>query len=481
MNMMTQNSLVDQGKQEKDSTNVILFNGVSGHNNPANSYTGLTLEQMEQRFVFLTQTGNIYDKFTGELFGGFALFKQAYAACTHEIPVTDANGKVTLKAVPTVQLWMKSERRETKRNLTFAPGQPPLIRDGALEFINVWRKIQSHRCVNTALAQPIVDLINALFTDQADDFLDGLAYHWQHPEAQFNHAWLHVSDQTGTGRGRLTRALSATWDGELAVIDDLSPFKSGTGIFSDRIIGKTFYVVEEMAEIAKDKYQAVASLNNAVTKDSLWINPKGEKGYEQLHRAFIFVQSNELDCMPILNKDSRWKVAHYAGNQPFPNEWFKAFNDQCQPDGDMIIAFRQLLNERDVSHYDCGRVRECSAAKRLVIEETKSELQRNVEALISGWKCPYLPTAWVKIILKDMGNGPVVDAALSKTLKEAGCHAMSRPTRITTTTVCRCWVLPGYDNRKGVKEELNALILDVFGAIPVTLTDDQVLQLYCHE
>lgn len=467
MNMMAQSSPVDQGEYRKNVS--------------VNKYTGLSLRQMERRFIFLTQTGNIYDTQTGELFGGFNLFKQAYAACTQEIEVTDSKGEKTIKPVPTTTLWMKSERRITKRNLTFAPGRPGLIVEGGLEFINVWKKIRSPRRVDTAHAKPVVDLIKALFTDQADDFLDGLAYHWQHPEAQFNHAWLHVSDQTGTGRGRLTRALSATWDGELAVIDDLSPFKSGTGIFSDRIIGKTFYVVEEMAEVAKDKYQAVASLNNAVTKDSLWINPKGEKGYEQLHRAFIFVQSNELDCMPILSKDSRWKVAHYTGNQPFSNEWFKAFNDQCHPNSDMIIAFRQLLNERDVSHYNCGRVRERSLAKLEVMEETKTELQRNLEAIVKSWKCPYLPTPWLKIILKDMGNGAATDAAIGKTMKELGCHAMVEATRITSKTRARCWVLPGNDNRKGAKEEINAMMLDVFGTVPVTITDDQVLQLFSHE
>lgn len=456
MNIMTENGPIDQGEQK----------------NQANSFTGLSLDDFKRRFVFLTATGAIYDKETATQYINFETFKRAFAGCE-----MDFNGK----PVPVAVMWLKApEGRETRRNQTFAPGQGAIVRIGQHEFINTWRKIQSPRRVDTAKAKPVVDLINALFTDQADDFIDGLAFHWQHPEAQINHAWLHVSDQTGTGRGRLTKALSAVWDGELAVIDDLSPFKSGNNVFSDRIIGKTFYVVEEMMDVGSDKYKAVANLNNAVTKDALWINPKGEKGYEQLHRALIFVQSNEIDCMPILAKDSRWKVAHYTGDQPFPDDWFAEFNAQCEKDSDMVIAFRQLLAERDVSHYNPGRVRRHSLAKMEVMDATKSDLYRNLVAIVSGWKCPYIPTPWLKIILKDMGNGAASDAAIGKSMKELGCHAMIEATRITTKTRARCWVLPGNEKRKGAKEELNAMMLDVFGTVPATITDDQVLQMFCH-
>lgn len=471
MNNMLQNGPIDKGEDKKNSTNVVPVSDAGGYKNPA-SFTGLTLDDFKRRFVFLTATGAIYDKFTETRYINFETFKRTFAGCEMEF-----NGK----KVPVAVMWLKAqEGRDTKRNLTFAPGQGAIVRIGQHEFINTWRKIESPRRVNTDAGQPVVDLINALFADQADDFIDMLAYHWQHPGAQFSHAWLHVSDQTGTGRGRLTKALSAAWEGELAVIDDLGPFKSGNGVFSDRIIGKTFYVVEEMMDVSSDKYKAVANLNNAVTKDSLWINPKGEKGYEQLHRAIIFVQSNEIDCMPILAKDSRWKVAHYTGNQPFPDEWFEEFDGNCHPDNDMIIGFRQMLEERNVKHYKCGRVRKHSLAKLEVMDAIKTDLQRNLEAIVSGWKCPYLPTPWLKIILKDMGNGAVSDAAISKSMKELGCHAMIEATRITSKTRARCWVLPGNETRKGAKEELNTMMLDVFGTMPATITDDQVLQMFCH-
>ncbi|HAI4788016.1 TPA: hypothetical protein HJP37_004595 [Escherichia coli] len=465
---MPQNGPVDQGEHEKDSTNVVPIDAVNKHKRPANSYVDLTLEDMEQRFIFLTETSAIYDTVTRKAFTNPAAFRYACAACEEQI-----GGRF----VPVASLWLKSRNRNTKSNLIFAPGQGEIVDIDGSEYVNTWRKIQSPRRVDTAKSQPVVDLINALFTDQADDFLDGLAFHWQHPEAQFNHAWLHISDQTGTGRGRLTMLLSAVWKGELAVIDDLGPFKSGQGVFSDRIIRKTFYVIEEMMDVGKDKYTAVANLNNAVTKDAIWINPKGEKGYEQLHRAFIFVQSNEIDCMPILAKDSRWKVAHYTGNQPFPDEWFAEFNEQCHPNSDMVIAFRQLLAERDVTNYNPGRVRTHSLAKLEVMEATKGVVQESIEAVLTAWQCPYLPTPWLKIILKDTEAGHASDAAISKTMKRLGCFPMKNVTRVTKTTVCRCWVLPGHNDRKGVKEELNSLMLDVFGAVPVTVTDAQVIEL----
>lgn len=471
MNNMPQNGPISQGEDEKNSTNVVPISDAGGHKNPA-GFTGLSLDDFKRRFVFLTATGAIYDKATDTTYINFETFKRSFAGCE-----MDFNGK----SVPVAVMWLKApEGRETRRNLTFAPGQEEIVRIGQHEFINTWRRIQSPRRVDTAKAKPVVDLINALFTDQADDFLDGLAFHWQHPDAQINHAWLHVSDQTGTGRGRLTKLLCAVWDGELAVIDDLTPFKSGQGVFSDRIIGKTFYVVEEMMDVGSDKYKAVANLNNAVTKDALWINPKGEKGYEQLHRALIFVQSNEIDCMPILAKDSRWKVAHYTGSQPFPDEWFKTFNDNCRANSDMVIAFRQLLAERDVSHYNPGRVRRHSLAKLEVMDATKGGVQESIEAVLAAWKCPYLPTPWLKVLLKDTEAGRASDAAISKTMKQLGCHAMKSVTRVTKTTVCRCWVLPGHKDRKGVREELNNLMLDVFGVVPVTLNDTQVIELLAH-
>ena len=472
MNNMPQNGPVDQGEHEKNSTNVVSIDSAKEHKCPVNSYVGLTLEDMEQRFVFLTQTSSVYDKLTGETFNSFAAFSDAYAGCYE---MTN-KGRVGIASQ-----WKVSPNRITRRNITFSPGEGEEVREGNMSFINTWRKIPVSPVANARDGQPVVDLINALFTDQADDFLDGLAAHWQHPEKAFQHAWLQISEQTGTGRGSLTMALNAVWQGELAVLDDLSPFQSGKGVFSDRIIGKTFYVVEEMMSISDNKYRVVANLNNVVTSDSLWINPKGEKGYEQKHRAFIFIQSNELDCMPILAKDSRWKVAYYKGDQSFSNEWFVNFREQCKADSAMIHGFRQLLAERDIRHYNFGRVRNVSAAKKLVQDETKSALQQALEAIVDNWQCAYLPTSWVKILLADSKVASNNDAAISKTLKEIGCHAMKEPVRLSKTTRVRCWVLPGHDNRKGVKEELSGFMARVFGTVPVALNDTQICQMYAFE
>lgn len=472
MNIISQDSPIDQGEQEKNSTNVVPINGAGGYKNPANSYVGLTLEDMERRFVFLTQTSAVYDKQTGETFNSFAAFSDAYAGC-YEMT---SKGRVSVASQ-----WKISPNRLTRRNITFAPGEGEEVCEGTKRFVNKWRKIPVSPGALAQNGQPIVDLIKVLFKDQADDFLDGLAAHWQYPEKAFQHAWLQISEQTGTGRGSLVLALSAVWEGELAVLDDLSPFQSGKGVFSDRIIDKTFYIVEEMMSINDNKYKVVANLNNVVTSDSLWINPKGEKGYEQKHRAFIFIQSNELDCMPILAKDSRWKVAYYEGEQPFSNEWFVNFREQCKPGSDMIQGFRQLLAERDVRHYNFGRVREVSAAKQLVREETKSPLLQAVEAIVDNWPCAYLPTPWVKILLADAGLSNANDSAISRALKEAGCHTMKDPVRLSKTLKARCWVLPGHDDRKGVREELNNLMSKVFGTVPVALSDTQVSQMYAFE
>jgi hypothetical protein len=230
----------------------------------------LSLEQMQSRFVYLTEIESVQDLYYPRNILSLSAFMKDHCGSKTEREVPGEwgpGGKPKKKIYPTANLWMDSgERRKKAPTVTFRPGAPILTVDpDSKPSANTWRP--TDRSASATSCDLFTEHIDYLFGADAPRFLDWLAHIEQMPGELPHTGWVHVSPMQGTGRNWLSSVLCRVWRGYVSPNFDLAgTLASG---FNGRLSHKLLAVVDEIDEGGSDaKWGNAEALKNLVTAES---------------------------------------------------------------------------------------------------------------------------------------------------------------------------------------------------------------------
>lgn len=337
--------------------------------------TVLTLDEMQERLVYIGMAAAVADRETGRI------RKREVALSEYAASIYISGSK----SIPVLKAWIASPRRVTVDALTWWPGQaqicrPPESVDGAQTALNLWRGINPMRSAPNDWEQrvvPFLDHVAYLVPEAADRdrFLDWLAHILQRPVVLPHTSYLMTTPTQGTGRNLLASVLVRVLHGHVAHGVALPELLDST--FNGRLSRKLLAVVDEAREGSGDmRYPRAQALKRLITAEHRYINPKYGVPVIEKNCCRWLMFSNHRDAIPIDNADRRIVFIENPIQRKDADYYTHLYG--MLDDVDFIASVRRLLETRDVSFFNPGETAPMTEAKARAVAEMMTELERAV-------------------------------------------------------------------------------------------------------
>lgn len=412
----------------------------------------ITLGDALECFGFMSHGSQVIDLRNPKMVHGFSDWANLYAASKQ--PTTTPEGKT--KLLPVATIWRDSINRKHAFSQTFKPGAGNTCEDprGRVCF-NKWRPI-IRPAGDSSLAQPFVDHIGELFGEDSGRFLDWLAHIEQRPGELPHTGWLHIADQTGTGRNWVSSVLCRVWAGYVASNFDLSrTLKNG---FNDRLEAKLLAQVDEIREGGGDMWAHHEDLKSMVNPEFREINPKYGRKHVEFNVCRWLIFSNSIMAIPLTDSDRRFEVVRHVGEPREEGYYSKLY--VLLDNREFINAVALWLRNRDISQFNPGARAKKTSAKEALIEANKSDERRRVEVIIERWPIPWISSAQLRDILYDEDDSGVrrISKHAKITLRELGATPTPGPRRrLRNGELVDIWQIRTPDKGKTLEDAVSAI------------------------
>jgi phage/plasmid primase-like uncharacterized protein len=305
--------------------------------------------------------------------------RRAFRASSYFVTAADESRK----KVQMLDEWLDDSRRITVHATTGAPGRGEFVQDpdGRLA-LNLWRELPHATPPGwERLAALFVEHVRWLWGDAAERFLNWLAHIEQRPAILPHHGWIHVARCFGLGRNWISCVLARAWPGSVAANFNLvETLERG---FNGRLGCKLLAIVDEINEGGGSKWRHAETLKSLITEEIRTVNPKYGRQRVEWNAARWLLFSNHSTALPLDDGDRRFDVAS-CDEQPRPAAYYAELYGALH-DPALGPSVREWLRRRDISRFNPGAMPPLSAAKRRMIELSKSDTDRAVDAIVRLW------------------------------------------------------------------------------------------------
>jgi hypothetical protein len=340
----------------------------------------LMLMTLNEEVCVVRTLSRVADIQSGALMTGGAFTELVYAS--YQATVLDAKGNPKDVSVP--KLWLRDPRRTQVDYLTYAPGQPRIIRDAnkTPKALNTWSKMGVE-----PQAGPVDQWLNLLShnapsIDIADWMLDWLAYPLQYPGAKLN-TLLLIFGPSGTGKDLFLTPIHAIYGKNSVKIsnDELkTPF---TSLYA----AKQFVHADELKRVQSAADAVNQKIKGMVTNKTMTVNEKGQPEYKIQNVLNLAITSNYYDCIKLDEDDRRAAVVHW---QPINHQvdmrgiqaYWSPLAKWLESDVGAAAIYDYLLS-RDLTGFDPAAWAPSTDAKVDVIDAARTPLERFVAQLRS--------------------------------------------------------------------------------------------------
>ena len=336
------------------------------------------------------------------------------------------------KLVPVSSLWMASPSRQTAHDLIYNPSKTDrLILDPlGMKAVNTFYMPKFEPTDKVDQLQVFTDHMEYLIPIEAERewFIDWMAFNLQHPETRSKVTPLHISRETGTGRGwicELMAELLGMWNCTKTKIATLMP-RFGHTVYHDCFVDSLFCSISEVYE-GGNKFEINDEVKDLLEEKTLQINRKfGKQGTVRVYTNF-FLQSNHVDAVIIDDQERRINV--FTG--PETHRSIKYYNRLYQWLETNAEGLRQLhgwLLRRDLTDFDWNRSMDTQGRRNMILNA-----QSVTESLFIEWmadsSCPDYASQEQIIAMLMHRAGSVQDVAhkqvrklIEKRCKRVGDH-----------------------------------------------------------
>ncbi|EPB8850007.1 primase-helicase family protein [Escherichia coli] len=442
MNMMTQNSLVDQGKQEKDSTNVVPVSDAVGHKNANPS-----LPEMLRNYCLITNGSIVVDMNNVNEPLALKDFQNSMRYCkTVEIGI-DGRKKV----VSTVSKWLESPDIIKVYGITCAPGRPRICFNPKGErCLNTWQPVAFHKPEPGIDIGPWFELMEWLNGEKVEIVHDFIAHMLQKPQELPEFGIIHYTNGTqGVGRSTMFKVIAKLLGKHAGQGNSLDQMKAeGWG---DDWAGKVALFQDEAIASNKERYQTMDWLKQRINEEVRNLNMKGGKKVSEWNACRWFIASNNSTPLPLDRQDRRFLcIYHDKGTyasvygEKAKEELFAAvYALMRDPEG--INAIGWYYHNRDISNFDPFRTPEFDEDKERIASSNESLEEKDLRHLIDNYPADIIPAPDISMILHDKVQR--LDTGDKRLLAALGCVYDGAQLYVRRKT-CKCWIIRNVDKWK---------------------------------
>ena len=410
----------------------------------------LSVDVMIERCIWVADGRHVaYVTDDRSLFLKFDDFRALTVSAKTEVEVQQRE-KLVKRLYPNANLWQADPRRVDAMSATFHPGSGIITANPiGLRAVNTWRPIM--RWPAKVDITPFLQQVEYLFPDPLERgvFLDWLAHIEQKPGELPHYGWLHIAENTGTGRNWMASALARVFRGYVAPNVDLpalldSPYNGELG-------GRVLAIVDEVQEGASEgNYRHAERLKSMVNAEMRTVNNKYGMKYVEFNSLRWLVFSNHKNALPLNDHDRRFRVVmHDAPARP-PETYERLY--ALLQDAEFINAVGVFLRERDISRFRPGERPPLSADKLAAIAASKPMSTQAAEEIVACWPADIITYRHAIELLTGDPDKKDYSPGMRRAMEEAGAVSWSRSgvNRIKMNNVPhRLWVLRNRDRWMG--------------------------------
>lgn len=269
-----------------------------------------------------------------------------------------------------VTKWMSCAQRRTVRGITYFPSDDRIVRQDSMEFFNTYYAPVAPAEYAMDKIRTWLDHMRYLIPDKASAklMIRWLAKTVQEPHIRIPWAPLLISN-VGVGKSWITYAMErvlGTQNVNTVKVKDLDSDYNGY------MSQSTLVSIEEIR--SKKRYDMVEDLKVMITASKMMVNHKyGGQGNERIF-ANVIAYSNWTDALVLQGDDERrwWVWQIEAPKQP--PEYYASLYDWADTDGPLHL--RAFLMSLDLSDFDFGATPPMTEAKRNMISQAKTPLEK---------------------------------------------------------------------------------------------------------
>ena len=360
-------------------------------------------------------------------------------------------------------LWQADKRRVDAMTATFHPGSPTITTDpNGLRAVNTWRPIK--RWPATVSVSPFLEQLEYLFPDltELNAFIDWLAHIEQRPGELPHYGWLHIAENTGTGRNWVASLLARVFRGYVAPNVDLpalldSPYNGELG-------GRVLAIVDEVQEGASEgNYRNAERLKSMVNAEMRTVNNKYGLKYVEFNALRWLVFSNHKNALPLNDEDRRFRVVMHKAPPRSPQIYEGLY--ALLKDANFINSVGVYLRERDISRFKPGERPPLNADKLAAIAASKPMSTQAAEEIVACWPADIITYKNALELLTGDPEKKEFTAGMRRAMEGAGAVSWGKGdvSRIKMNGVPhRVWVLRKHD--KWVAESTDAIRREIVRA-----------------
>lgn len=278
--------------------------------------------------------------------------------------------------------WLGCRGRETVRGTRYYPVEKQIVTIGAINYYNIYHAPEAAANVDAQMLMPWLDHIKFLIPDRdaAMVFIQWVAMTVQKPHIRIPWAPLIIS-KVGLGKSWMVGVMSEMMGHQNVSVIKAKDLESN---YNGYMANNTLIAIEEIR--SNNRYSLAEDLKILVTATEMMVNHKfGAQGQEIIY-ANVIAFSNWLDALILEDGDRRWWVWHAvadAKSDDYYNSLYK-WRDSSGPS-----HLKRWLCNMDLSKFSFGKAPPVTAAKRSMIRQSKSPLEKLVNDCVSGRSGPF--------------------------------------------------------------------------------------------
>lgn len=352
---------------------------------PANEIK--TMQEVLDRFIFSIDGNRVIDMNRKPMHAVMKLeeFKNAYK-----------NVYINKKELPT--RWLGNKNRQTVRGTTYFPDAGKIVDQEGEKFYNTYTpsSLELPAKYDKEKIKPFIDHVRYITGSdgEAKRFLQWCAMSVQRPDVRI--PWMPVIiTSPRCGKGSLFKVLQKIVGEHNTSKINPSHIEGGSQ-YNGWLSGRTMVCIEEIKTTRK--WSFTEALKDLTSEDWLEINHKfGKQGQERIF-ANLLAFTNHTDAIAIDKTDGRFWVVN--GNCVRRSaQYYKELNAWIESDGPAHVS--AFLQQMSLSDFDWAEPPPMTAAKKLMVDESLSLIERDILDAIEDREGPFKADIVDAILIED--------------------------------------------------------------------------------
>lgn len=324
------------------------------------------LRIFDRQVVYAENVGRVIDEKSGAMFSASQAITSRWAHITHY----DGD-----KVINVCRSWLANKHRRSVHHIEYQPGMDRVVGG---EYFNLWKGWGTEPKDGTAefFTQWTVDAFPN--EEERKWFLDWLAWPIQNPQGRMTQACILLG-RPGVGKGWLAQLLTRIYGLDNVAYIDIEKLASK---FNADFAAKHLVIVEESDAVWQGNTKRVNNrIKDYITQSKRRVERKGVDAFMIPAVGHLLMQGNDIDVVKLDEEDRRvavlWIEGYSIANKP---EYWKPRFDWLEGDGPGEVM--NWLMERDISGFDPQGIPPLTAAKREMIQTTRTSFEGWIQDLI---------------------------------------------------------------------------------------------------